>query len=141
MQHVSLKKKKKKVLPFKQELTEGVKADSHSRVLVPYNLIELLLQLNAVSLCTERERTGRVENSRDENSSITIMEPVQIEIMRGNPAVWYPNWATKFCFIYLGVLYLHCWGGLYLITVSNLLLESAPVLRLHYYSTAVPSQG
>ena len=78
----------KKLLPLKQELTRGVKADSHSRVFLPYNLMEPLLQLNAVSLCTERERTGRAENSRDENSSITIMEPVQIEIMRGNPAVW-----------------------------------------------------
>lgn len=96
------------MLTFKQELTQGVKADSHSRVFLPYNLMEPLVQLNALSLCTERERTGKAENSKDENSSSTIMEPVQIEIMRGSPAVWDPNWATKVCFIYLGVLYLHC---------------------------------
>lgn len=95
------------MLSFKQELTEGVKADSHSRVL-PSNLMEPLLQLNALSFCTERERTGRAEKSRDENNSITIMEPFQIEIMRGNSAVWDPNWATKTCFIHLGVLCLHC---------------------------------
>jgi len=36
--------------------------------------MKLLLQLSAVLLCTERERTGRAENSTDENSSTKIME-------------------------------------------------------------------
>lgn len=84
-------KKYNKFFPFQQELTQGWKAESHSRVYLLYNTMELILQLNDLSLCTERERTKRATNSRDENSSITIMKSVQIEITRENSAVWDSN--------------------------------------------------
>lgn len=95
--------------------------------------------MNTLSLYTKGERTERAPSRRDDNSSISILKSVQIEIMRKIPAVWDPNWAIKVCFMCLGILYLHCWGGLYLILVSGLLLESAPVLRTHYYTIVFPS--